>query len=130
MAGEVPLQLLQDLQQQIQEMRAEIATLRAEQANRIGGHSDQSVNLETIHSNTGEQPPTQGERRQENHNPIPSGGAGGVNGQGTGRGERRPGSRAGSRGGGRGGGRGNGQGEIPRMEERQRTARREHERVD
>ncbi|XP_014506404.1 uncharacterized protein LOC106766165 [Vigna radiata var. radiata] len=127
MAGEVPLQLLQDLQQQIQEIRAEIATLRAAQVNRVGGHSDQSVNVETVYSDTGEQQPSQGERRRENRHPTPNAGVGGINGQGVGRGERRPGSRAGSRGGGRGGGRGNGRGEIPRMEERQQSPRRERE---
>ncbi|XP_014506155.1 uncharacterized protein LOC106765899 [Vigna radiata var. radiata] len=121
MAGEVPLEILQNLQQQIQEMRAEIATMRAEQANRVGGHSDRSVNVETYHSDTGERPPTEGEGRQEHHNPVPSEGVGGVNGRGAGRGDGRPVSRAGSRSGGRGRGRGNGRGDPHRREERQRN---------
>lgn len=97
----------------MQEMRAEIAALRAERANGGGGQSVQSVNVETVNSDNeeGGQHPTQEERRQGNRSAGPRLGAGGVNGNGVGRGEGRRGSRGGSRGGGRGGGRGEGRGE-------------------
>ncbi|XP_014499838.1 methyl-CpG-binding domain protein 2-like [Vigna radiata var. radiata] len=50
MAEQLQLQVLQEMQRQMQEMRAEIAALRAERENGIGRPSVQSVNVQTIHS--------------------------------------------------------------------------------
>lgn len=63
MAGEVPLQLLQEMQRQMQEMHAEMAAMRAERAEQapvVAGPSVQSVNVETINSQSEEEnnPPT------------------------------------------------------------------------
>ncbi|XP_014521982.1 uncharacterized protein LOC106778524 [Vigna radiata var. radiata] len=98
MAGEVPLQLLQEMQRQMQEMRAEMAAMRAERGEGRGGPSVQSVNVETINS------------RSDDNQPTVQGNAG--NNAGSGRGVGRGNNRGGGRNrGGRGNGRGRGRGE-------------------
>lgn len=50
MAGEPYLQLLQQMQAQMQALQDKMAAIRAERGNGMIGHSDQSVNVATIHS--------------------------------------------------------------------------------
>ncbi|WVZ15676.1 hypothetical protein V8G54_013242 [Vigna mungo] len=55
MAEQAHLQLQQEMQRQMLDMRAEIAALRAERENRVGEPSVQSVNVQTIHTENDEE---------------------------------------------------------------------------
>ncbi|XP_014503340.1 uncharacterized protein LOC106763689 [Vigna radiata var. radiata] len=90
MAGDLPLQLLQEMQRQMQEMRAEIAAMRADRVNEEGGPSIQSVNVETLNSESdeGDNQLTQGLGIRGDQNPAIGVRGGRANGRGRGRGER------------------------------------------
>lgn len=71
------------MQRQMEEIRAEMAAMRAERGEGRGGPSVQSVNVETVNSRSGEDNPTVQVKGNDN------GGSGIRGGRGNGRGRGR-----------------------------------------